>query len=120
MSAIRASTLKLGQGLEIGLAVITGIGGDERIVAEHGLHGLNYGNQQFLLGSGAMGLRLDDDLVPVIDRRYTRVALDHALRSRHFCTVVVGAVALAYAAFRSAPVVGMAVKPAANLRRITL
>lgn len=100
--------------------MIAGVRSDERVLGEHIGHRLEYRNQQFLLGAGAVGLRLDYDLVAVIHRCHARIALDDAFGGRHLGTVIVSAVTLANAPSGSATVLGMLGEPLTNLGGVAL
>jgi hypothetical protein len=78
------------------------------------------GQQQFRFRARAMRLRIDDDLMRRIDRRHTRIPLDHPFTLRHFRTVVVRAIALALGPFGPATLVGMRGQPRTHLVRIAL
>ena len=92
-------SVPLGQRLEVGFTVVAGVRGDERVRRTVRCGGLDHREQQCLLAAAAMGLSLDDDLVPVIDGGDAHIALDDALAGGHLGRFVVCAVALHHFAF---------------------
>ena len=59
--------------------MVSGIGGNQRVVFQHPLHRRHDGDQQLLFAARAVRLRFDDDLVLRINGGHTGVALYHAL-----------------------------------------
>ena len=87
-----------GELLEVGLAVIDGVDGNERVVGQGSFHYLDHRNQKFLFAAGAMSLRFDDDLMFGIYGRHAGVALDDAFARRNLGGFVLGAAASSLAA----------------------
>ncbi len=92
------STLHRSQRRQVGFAVVAGIRGDQCALGQHIGQRRHGGQQQLLLGAGAVGPCFDDHLVPGVHRSHAGVALDYAFARCHLGRLVVGAVALAHGA----------------------
>ena len=87
---------------------------------ERAEHGAGHAGQEFLFAAGAMGLRVDDDLVLSIDGCYTTVALDYAFACRHLRAVFVCNIGEAHATMLAGtfPVLGIVLESGAQIGRL--
>jgi len=109
----------LSEHLDIGLAVVAGVGAHHRVGAEQPLQGLQHRDEQLLLIAHTVRLRRDDDLMFLIDCGHCGIALYHSFVRGHLGRLVIRTIALSHAVPRSAAILWMVLEPAFNLLSLT-
>lgn len=105
---------------EIRFAVIAGVGRNQGLRMEERANGVHDRQQELVFGAGAVRLRVDDDLMPRVDRRHSSITLHYAAPGGHLRAVIVRAIALPHRPLGPAAVVGMRGEPRPQLRGVLL
>lgn len=106
--------------LQIGFAVIAGIGAQYGVGLGHRCQFIEHRHQQLLLRTAAVGLRGHHDLVLFVDRCYAGIALHYALPRGHLGRFVVRPIRQSHTALGALALVRMALEPSADVRRLAL